>query len=61
VGDFARAIGQGISGFVEGSLSVAGDTVRGIVTSVNTALPGGILALVVFVVLLLAAWKLTTR
>lgn len=56
-----QAIGQGISGLVEGSFRVAGDTVRGIVGSLNAALPGGLLALVVFVVLLLAAWKLTTR
>jgi hypothetical protein len=61
VDGFIRAIGQGISGFVEGSFAVAGDTVRGIVWTLNTALPGGLLAAVVFVVLLVAAWKLTTR
>ena len=58
---FARAIGQGISGFVEGSFNVFGNTVRGIFGALNTALPGGVLALVVFLVLLVAAWKLTTR
>jgi len=61
VDGFARAIGQGISGLVEGSFAVAGDTVRGIVGAVNATVPGGILAAVVFVVLLVAAWKLTTR
>jgi hypothetical protein len=61
VDGFAHAIGQGISGLVEGSFAVAGDTVRGIVGAVNATVPGGILAAVVFVVLLVAAWKLTTR
>ena len=58
---FVHAIGQGIGGFVEGSFNVFGSTVRGIVGALNAALPGGLLALVVFVVLLVAAWKLTTR
>ena len=58
---FVQAIGQGITGLVEGSFSVAGSVVRGIVASLNAALPGGLLAAVVFVVLLVAAWKLTTR
>jgi hypothetical protein len=40
---------------------VAGNAVRGIVGMLNAALPGGLLAAVLFVVLLLAAWKLTTR
>jgi hypothetical protein len=61
VDGFARAIGQGITGFVEGSFAVAGDAVRGMVGALNAALPGGALAAVVFVVLLVAAWKLTTR
>jgi hypothetical protein len=61
VDGFAQAIGQGITGFVEGSFAVAGDAVRGIVGALNAALPGGVLAAVVFVLLLVAAWKLTTR
>jgi hypothetical protein len=61
VDGFVRAIGQGISGFVEGSFAVAGNAVRGIVGMLNAALPGGLLAAVLFVVLLLAARKLTTR
>jgi hypothetical protein len=61
VDGFVHAIGQGISGFVEGSFAVAGNTVRGIVGALNAAIPGGLLAAVVFVVLLVAAWKLTTR
>ena len=58
---FIQAIGQGISGFVQGSFAFAGDTVRGIVGTLNAALPGGLLAAVVFVVLLIAAWRLTTH
>ena len=58
---FVQAIGQGISGFVAGSFAVAGDTVRGIFGALNAALPGGMFAAVAFVVLLVAAWKLTTR
>ena len=58
---FVNAIGQGISGFVEGSFAVAGNTVRGIVGALNAVLPGGLLFAAVFVVLLVAAWKLTTR
>jgi hypothetical protein len=61
VDGFVHAIGQGISGFVEGSFAVAGNTVRGIVGALNATIPGGLLAGVVFVVLLVAAWKLTTR
>ena len=56
-----NAIGQGISGFVEGSFAVAGNTVRGIFGALNATIPGGMLAAIVFVVLLVAAWKLTTR
>jgi hypothetical protein len=61
VDGFLQAIGQGISGFVSGSFAVFGDTVRGLFGALNAALPGGLLAAVVFVVLLVAAWKLTTR
>jgi hypothetical protein len=61
VDGFVQAIGRGISGLVEGSFAVAGQAVRGIVGALNAAVPGGMLAVVVFVVLLVAAWKLTTR
>jgi hypothetical protein len=61
VDGFVQAIGQGIAGFVEGSFAVAGNAVRGIVGALNAVLPGGLLGAVVFVVLLVAAWKLTTR
>ncbi len=58
---FLQAIGQGISGFVEGSFAVAGQTVRGLVGALNAALPGGLLVAVVFVGLVIAAWQLAKR
>ncbi len=58
---FVQAIGQGIGGFVEGSFAVAGDVVRGIFGTLNAALPGGVLAALVLVVLLVAARRLTTH
>jgi divalent metal cation (Fe/Co/Zn/Cd) transporter len=58
---FAQAIGQGISGLVAGSFAVIGDVLRGMVDAMNRALPGGMLALVVFVVLTIAAWQLAKR
>jgi hypothetical protein len=35
--------------------------VRGIFGTLNAVLPGGVLAALVFVVLLVAAWRLTTH
>jgi hypothetical protein len=61
VSDFTNAIGQGITGFVQGSFQVAGDTVRGLVGALNAALPGGALAALVFVGLVVAAWQLAKR
>jgi divalent metal cation (Fe/Co/Zn/Cd) transporter len=58
---FAQAIGQGLSGLVAGSFAVIGDVLRGMVDAMNRALPGGMLALVVFVVLTIAAWQLAKR
>jgi hypothetical protein len=58
---FASAIGQGISGLVQGSFATIGDVLRGIVDALNRSLPGGMLAGVVFVVLAVAAWQLAKR
>jgi hypothetical protein len=58
---FSHAIGSGISGLVVGSFAVIGQTLRGIVDSLNRALPKGWLAAVVFVVLVFAAWQLAKR
>jgi hypothetical protein len=58
---FIQAIGAGISGLVVGSLSFIGQTLRGIVAALDHALPGGLLALVVFAVLAVSAWQLAKR
>jgi hypothetical protein len=58
---FIQAIGNGITGLVVGSFTVIGQTLRGIVDSLSRALPGGWLAAVVFVVLVVAAWQLAKR
>jgi hypothetical protein len=61
VDDFIHAIGEGISGLVVGSFSFIGQTLRGIVDALNAALPGGLLAAVVFVGLVVTAWQLAKR
>ena len=59
--DFARAIGEGVSGLVAGSFGLIGEVLRGMVDTLNAALPGGLLAIVVFIVLTFAAWQLAKR
>lgn len=59
--DFIHAIGEGISGLVVGSFSFIGQTLRGMVDTLNQMLPGGLLAAVAFVVLVLMAWQLAKR
>ena len=59
--DFTHAIGAGISGLVIGSFNFIGETLRGIVAALDAALPGGLLAAVVFVALLVSAWQLAKR
>ena len=61
MGDFTSAIGQGISGLVQGSFATIGDVLRGTVDALNRSLPGGMLAGVVFVVLAVTAWQLAKR
>lgn len=56
-----QSVGNGIAGMIEGSFAVIGQILRGIVDSLNRALPGGMLAAVVFVVLFVAAWQLARR
>jgi hypothetical protein len=58
---FIHTIGEGVSGLVVGSFTFIGQTLRGIVASLDAALPGGLLAAVVFVGLVLAAWQLARR
>lgn len=61
MGDFIQTIGNGISGLVAGAFDVIGGTLRGMFGSANAALPGGLLAVVVFVSLVVAAWSLAKR
>jgi hypothetical protein len=58
---FLQAIGSGITGLVSGSFSVIGQTLRGVVDAMDRALPGGVLAAVVFVLLAATAWQLAKR
>jgi hypothetical protein len=58
---FTHAVGNGISSLVAGSFATIGQVLRGIVDALNRALPGGMLAAVVFVVLVVAAWQLVKR
>ncbi|HET9520956.1 MAG TPA: hypothetical protein VFO73_07925 [Candidatus Limnocylindrales bacterium] len=57
----ARSVGNGITGLVGGAFDAIGGALRGIVASLNAALPGGMLAAVVFVLLVVVAWQLTKR
>ena len=61
MGGFLQAIGSGISGLVSGAFAVIGATLRGMVHALDTALPGGLLLAVVFVILVVAAWQLAKR
>jgi hypothetical protein len=61
VGDFIGSIGNGIAGLVGGAFEVIGSTLRGMVASADAALPGGMLALVVFAALVATAWTLAKR
>jgi hypothetical protein len=56
-----RSVGSGIAGMIEGSFAVVGAVLRGTVDSLNRALPGGMLAALAFVVLVVAAWQLAKR
>jgi ABC-type phosphate/phosphonate transport system permease subunit len=58
MGDFIGAIGRGIAGLFSDSMHAIGNILRGMVETANTTLPGGLLAVVVFFVLLFGAWKL---
>ncbi len=61
MGGLFQSVGSGISGMVTGSVMFIGDTLRGMVSALDRTLPGGMLAVVVFVVLVASAWKLAKR
>ena len=56
-----RSVGNGITGLVGGAFDAIGGALRGIVASLSAALPGGMLAVVVFVLLVVVAWQLIKR
>ena len=55
------SVGNGIAGMISGSFAVIGQVLRGTVDALNHALPGGMLAAVVFVGLVIGAWQLAKR
>lgn len=61
MGEFVQTIGGGIAGLVTGALRGIGDALRGIVAAAESALPGGMLFVVVFLVLVVAGWQLARR
>lgn len=55
------SVGQGIGGLVAGAFDAIGTALRGIVAAGERALPGGLLWVVVFVVVVVLAWTLAKR
>ena len=58
---FLSSIAQGFGGMVAGSLAFIGQTLRGMVETLDHLLPGGLLAGVIFVLLTIGAWQLAKR
>jgi hypothetical protein len=58
---FLQSVASGIGGLVVGSLAFIGQTLRGMVSTLDHALPGGLLAAVLFVGLAVGAWQLAKR
>lgn len=58
---FFQSVGNGLSGMLAGSFSTIGQVLRGTVDALDRALPGGMLAALVFVGLVVAAWQLAKR
>ena len=61
MGGLAQSVGNGIAGMVGGAFEFIGSSLRGIVHAAEMALPGGMLFVVVFFVLLFAGWNLIKR
>jgi hypothetical protein len=61
MGGLAQSVGNGITGMVSGAFEFIGASLRGIVHAAEIALPGGMLFVVVFFVLLFAGWNLIRR
>ncbi|HET7727913.1 MAG TPA: hypothetical protein VFK54_11385 [Candidatus Limnocylindrales bacterium] len=56
-----RAVGGGIASLVDTAFETIGGALRAIIRGAETALPGGWLLVVAFVVLLAGAWVLAKR
>lgn len=61
MGGLIDSVGNGITGLVAGAFGAIGAALRGIVDAGHQALPGGLLWVVVFVVLVATAWTLAKR
>ncbi len=58
---FTRAIGDGISGLVGGSLHAIGAALGGMVSALGSALPSGALPVIGVAVALLIVWAVIRR
>jgi hypothetical protein len=61
MGGLAQSVGNGITGMVGGAFEFIGASLRGIVHAAEVVLPGGMLFVVVFFVLLFVGWNLVKR
>lgn len=61
MGGLIDSIGDGITGLVAGAFDVIGATLRGLVNAGNQALPGGLLFVVIFVLVVVVGWNLAKR
>ncbi len=56
-----RAVGDGITGLVGGSIAAIGDAIGGMVSALGAALPPGALPVIGVVAVLLFAWVILRR
>ena len=61
MGGLIDSVGNGITGLVAGAFAAIGAALRGIVNAGHQVLPGGLLWVVVFLVLVATAWTLAKR
>jgi hypothetical protein len=61
MGGLIDTVGDGITGLVAGAFDAIGAALRGIVNAGNQALPYGLFWLVMFGLVLAAAWTLAKR
>lgn len=61
MGGLVQSVGNGISGLIEGAFDTIGAALRGIVNAGNQALPYGLFWVIIFFVLVGAAWTLAKR